>query len=297
MKKKPLQPPSPLISLIIIFDQFREEKIRRLFTSLQSQLDGWKYEILMIQEANVPVTLPELPLPIKHFCIAEKQGIPFNRNQGIFHAQGEILVFIDDDCWVHEQWLSSLLRPLQEDQHLVAVTGGTVIPPSTFLGDCISALGFPGGGSLGFPKVWNVSKEGRTDHLSIGNCALRREVFEKVGMFDETLKSGAEDTEFSYRMKKAGLPMQYVAEAYAYHEPRKEWKSFVRWQIRRGRASYQLQRRVQKVSPFLKLRFRLLRFILKEHFLTAKFPVIAFLLVAGYGLQSIGYFLERRQTP
>ena len=290
----------PEISIIIICDQLRREKLQRLFQSLQPQLSSYNTEILLLQESNTSLEKPEFLLespevqvPFRYFNIPEKQGIPFNRNQGIKYAQGNIIVFIDDDCWVHENWFSALVVPLLNDKKLMAVTGGTVIPSANFLGNCISALGFPGGGSLGFAKVWKVSQEGMTTHLSVGNCALRREVFQKVGSFDESMKSGAEDTEFSYRLEQAGFLIKYIPEAFAYHEARTGWKSFVQWQLRRGKANYQFKKKIGKVQPFVKLRLWSAKNIVRENFLRARFPVIVGLLGTSFLLQQMGYLQEK----
>ena len=86
----------PLISLIVIFDTFRREKIVRLLESIKNQISLYPSEILLLHESNVPVREPELPLTVRYITIPEKKGIPFNRNQGIQRAQGDIIVFIDD---------------------------------------------------------------------------------------------------------------------------------------------------------------------------------------------------------
>ena len=295
------------ISIIIIFDQIREEKLRRLLDSIRPQLLT-EMEVLLIHESFVPARqpifsilpvfpiisiFPILPVNIRYIPIPEKQGIPFNRNQGIQQAHGEIIVFIDDDCWVPEGWLDSLVTPLQQDQDLLAVTGGTRVPPSNLMGDCIAALGFPGGGSLGFEKVWKVSSEGYTNHLSVGNCALQRKIFPKVGLFDESMKSGAEDTEFSYRLELAGIPIKYVSKGFAYHESRSSWADFWRWQVRRGRANYQFRKKVGNINSFVKLRFWSAKNILKENWRNWRLPLILGLLGASFSLQQWGYLSEK----
>ena len=131
------------LSLIIICDHLREEKLQRLLQSIKGQVSR-STEILLLHESNTLQPPPSLPLTVRYILIPEKQGIPFNRNPGIAQAKGEIIIFIDDDCWVPENWLGNLIEPFNHDKALLAVTGGTRIPPSTFLGDCISALGFPG---------------------------------------------------------------------------------------------------------------------------------------------------------
>jgi len=284
----------PLISIVVIFDVFRREKIIRLLESIRPQLDLYPIEILLLQESHIPVASPLLPVPVRYITISEKQGIPFNRNQGIAQARGEFIVFIDDDCWVQEQWLASLIEPLLSDETLLAVTGGTKVPASNYLGDCIAALGFPGGGSLGFERVWKVSPLGFTNHLSVGNCALRREVFEKVGYFDESMRSGAEDTEFSFRLEKAGIPIKYVPEGYAYHEARNTWNDFVRWQLRRGRANYHFKKKVGKVGEFVKLRAWSAKNIITSN-INHRLPAILFLLGMSASMQQIGYVQEKLQ--
>lgn len=286
------QQKKPLISIVIICDQLRMEKLTRLLESMKSQADEYLTEILLLHESNNPQPAPQLPFPVRYLTIPEKQGIPFNRNQGIKYAQGDIIIFIDDDCWVQEQWLTSLVEPLLVDNSLLAVTGGTRVPPSTFLGDCIAALGFPGGGSLGFEKVWKVSNHGFTNHLSVGNCALRRDVFEKAGYFDESMKTGAEDTEFSFRLEKKGIPIKYVPEGYAFHEARTTWKEFIRWQLRRGRANYHFKKKVGRVGEFIKLRAWSAKNVLGKN-KNLRLPVIAALLGASATLQQIGYLWEK----
>ena len=194
---------------------------------------------------------------------------------------------------MQEKWLSSLLQPLEQNQELLAVTSGTKIPQANFMGNCISALGFPGGGSLGFEKMWKVSPEGFTNHIAAGNCALRLEVFNKVGFFDEFLKYGAEDAEFSYRLEKNNIPIKYAPEAYAFHEARTSLGSFVRWQLRRGRANYHFKKKVIKVSGFVKLRVWSAKNVLKENLFSWSFPVVFSLLGISFIIQQWGYYKEK----
>ena len=167
------------------------------------------------------------------------------------------------------------------------------MPSSTVIGNSIAALGFPGGGSLGFDKVWKVSPDGFTNHLSVGNCALRKELFDRVGIFDETMKFGAEDTEFSQRMEQAGMLVKYVPAAYAFHEARASWNSFVQWQLRRGRANYHFKKKIGKVHHFIALRLWSAKNIVQANITKARFPLVTFLLGSSFVLQQYGYFREK----
>ncbi len=281
------------ISIVIIFDKFREEKLNRLLVSLKPQLGLFNTKVVLIHESNNPINLPKLPLKVNYFNVPEHQGIPFNRNQGIKLSQGNIIVFIDDDCWVHPDWLASLIKPL-EDENILVTTSGTKIPASNLMGDCIAALGFPGGGSLGFDKVWKVSEDSFTNHLAVGNCAMRKSIFEKVGFFDESMKSGAEDAEFSFRMEKAGMSIKYVPQAYVFHEARTTFSSFVNWQLRRGKANYQFKQKVGAVNNFIKLRLWSAKNILAENRFNWRLPLILSFLGASFVLQQAGYLMEKK---
>jgi len=279
------------ISIVVIFDQLRND-LFRLLQTIKPQLNK-EIEILLVQESDKEVQLPQLPTKTRHIIIPPKQGFSFNRNEGIKNSKGDIIVFIDDDCWVHNKWLEALTKPLIENQNIMVTASGTQIPKSTFLGDCISELGFPGGGSLGFEKVWKVSEEGFTDHLVVGNCAIKKEVFGKIGMFDESMKSGAEDAEFSVRLKNANIQIKYVQEAYAYHKARTDLIGFIRWQIRRGRANFQFKKRVGHVDDFVKLRLWSTNNIIKKNFPHPRLVVILSLLVLSFLTQYIGYIQEK----
>ena len=83
-------------------------------------------------------------------------------------------------------------------------------------------------------------------------------MFNLVGAFNEEMKFGAEDAEFSYRLLKKGIKIKYVPQAYAFHEARSDLKSFIHWQLRRGKANYHFARAVGKVGGFVKLQTKTL---------------------------------------
>lgn len=281
------------VSIIVIFDRLRKSKLDRLLNSMKHQLEEYNPEIIFLHESNEILPKPPFPVELTYKNIPARRGIAFNRNQGIKESTGEVIVFVDDDCWVPENWLNSILQPLQDPSEL-AVTSATKIPRSNFLGDCISALGFPGGGSLGFEKVWHVTSDGYTNHLTVGNCALRRTVFDLAGNFDETMRYGAEDAEFSIRMERAGVRIKYVPRAYAFHEARTTLPSFVKWQLRRGRANYHFKKRVGPVKSFIKLRLWSARNIVTQNLLKLRLPVVLSLLFLSFLLQQWGFIQARR---
>ncbi len=218
------------------------------------------------------------------------RGLGFNRNRAVDESRGSVVAFVDDDCWPQDGWLAELLAPLA-DPSIDAVTGKVKVPPSTFLGDAIAALGFPGGGSEGFEVMYPVDARGLTDHLAIGNSAVRRSALGRVGGFDETMTAGGEDTELSYRLCEAGFRIKYQPSAVVEHAARTSLAEFARWFFRRGRSVYQLSRRVRE-GPMIAARLASYGRLLAIHRRDPKLLVIVPLLFASVLLQETGFVWE-----
>ncbi|MCM3338822.1 glycosyltransferase family 2 protein [Paenibacillus sp. MER TA 81-3] len=66
------------------------------------------------------------------------------------------------------------------------------------------------------PKVYNpVTLE--VSWASAAACVVRRDCFEKVGMFDENIFMYAEDVDLSWRLRAYGYKLQYVPKSVVYH--------------------------------------------------------------------------------
>ena len=77
--------------------------------------------------------------------LKENRGPAYCRNIGAKKARGELLVFTDGDCRADPGWLENVVRHFSKND-VVALMGRLELLPSNFLGDSISALGFPAGG-------------------------------------------------------------------------------------------------------------------------------------------------------
>ena len=172
--------------------------------------------------------------------------------------------------------------------------GRLIISSSTYLGDCISALGFPAGGSIGFDKIWRVDDQGYTTSLSTCNCAIRKNIFEAAGGFDETFPyPGGEDTLLAYALCRNGCRIKYCPDIKVHHAPRTKLKDFIRWQFRRGISSYLFAQKIPVKSDFIKLRIWSIKNIIATYKTDKKIPLILILLLTGYFSQILGYLLTK----
>lgn len=219
-------------------------------------------------------------------------GPAISRNKAIKLAKRNIIAFIDSDCIADQDWIKNILEALK-DTEVDAIMGNTKIPKSTFIGDSISELGFPGGANAGFENMWHVDETGFTDHLTSCNFAARKIIFEKYGVFDESFPlAGGEDPELAYRWSKLGVKIKYIPKVIVLHQPRTSLISFSKWMIYRGRSNYYFKRKIGNIKGFLKLRIWSSSNIIKKNIFSIKIILLIPLLILSFLFQKLGYILE-----
>jgi len=130
--------------------------------------------------------------PVK---LVSEQGLGFGhaRNLGVKNASGDIVFFIDSDCYAEPDWIEKALPHFDSNPEIVGVTGRTNLwntesAVARFLA-CV-------GGRMGMPKQREYMKIAPTMNL-----ALRRAVVDEVGGFDPTLIR-CEDTDLTYKISR-----------------------------------------------------------------------------------------------
>lgn len=270
-----------------------EATLPALLDSLSSQ--SYKdFEVVVIDDFSRDRT-PQIArtYKCKFITLSENHGPAFCRNIGAQNAQGEILVFTDSDCRVDHNWLKNIDQIFLKDD-TEAIMGKLVLMPSTFLGDSISAIGFPAGGAIGFDRIWKVDPNGFTDSLSSCNCAIRRNVFNKIGGFDETFPfPGGEDSFLAYNLRKLNYKIKYCSNVIVYHDARDSLKGFLKWQFRRGISSAIFSSKVSNRKQFISLRIWSTGNIIKCYLTDKKFPLILCLLGMSFFIQFIGFLFGK----
>lgn len=250
------------------------------------------------REIIVAVETPGADQPSEHadengvrwLAIPASRGLAYNRNRVLEAAHGEFLLHTDDDCELGEGWIVSLLAALTNPD-IVAAAGQARVAPGGFLGDSISALGFPAGGSAGYETMFPVAKDGTTTNITTCSCALRVSELRAIGGFNESMTQGGEDTELAHRFTEAGKKILFVPEASVVHPARTSLTEFTRWFYRRGKAKRQFARLVP-VSGYVKNRIASYGRILRAHLTDPKIVLIFPLLIASVLLQQAGFIAE-----
>jgi GT2 family glycosyltransferase len=140
------------------------------------------------------------------------------QNRAIGVATGKILAFFDDDVEVTSKWLSVAWEFFRDGAY-DAMQGPILVPPEMENDqEFLRAQGkFR---TISFIQYRSKVKEIKT--LTGGNMAIRRDVFARIGLFNEQLGPGrsgiSEDVEFAQRLIKTGGRIGYNPEAAVYHE-------------------------------------------------------------------------------
>lgn len=223
----------------------------------------------------------------------ENKGPAACRNAGVRQAVYPYIFFTDTDCELHPEAFAHALKLLQDQ---VAVMGNTITRARSFFGRAVGLMGFPGGGLLGFEKVWPVDDLGFTQNLSTCNAAILKKDFQIVGGFNEDFRvPGGEDTLLAHRITESGYKIKYQPEQIVYHPDKQNFADFWKWHITRGRGNYQIKRRLSNVGPFLRMRL----WSFKNSMVAGGIlysPFLILLWAFALAAQTIGYNSERRRV-
>lgn len=148
---------------------------------------------------------------IKIIELEENRGACAARNAGIRAASGDVLTIIDDDAGFMSPFELSRLVKIFEERPDVHVVAFQICDPAT--------------GNLRLrdwchPRNWKEfgQAEFETDHFGEGASALRREAFEKAGLYYEPLFYGAEGLDMELRVLDQGMRILYSPKVRIWHD-------------------------------------------------------------------------------
>ena len=162
-------------------------------------------------------------------------GAAAGRNIGILKSKGKYIFFMDDDATVGKEAICQMLDLLKENKR------AGIVQPKVYDKDrpeLLQGVGHTINLVTGRARAWGVMKEdkGQYDYdrkipMTGGICLVKREVIDKIGMFDEDYFIPYEDSDFCIRAKKAGYDIFCSGKAKAWHQgkkttavnPRLEW--------------------------------------------------------------------------
>lgn len=141
-------------------------------------------------------------------------------NEGIKFAKGEYVLLLNNDTEICQGFLEALLEVMEKDQKIFGVSSKMIQYHDKTLiddaGDEYTVVGWGykrGDGN----SINDFTKEERVFSACAGAALYRKEVFDKIGYFDENFFAYMEDVDISYRANIYGYKNMYAPEAKVYH--------------------------------------------------------------------------------
>ncbi len=190
--------PETAISVLVCTCR-RPERLRRCLDALRL-LDPPAAEIIVVDNAPEEHFSRDVVEAFKGVIYLHEPiaGISRARNRGILRASGEIVVFTDDDVVVHPRWLLGVRQAFSQP-NVFGMTGLVLAAELETASQIQFEFDF-GGFNRGFRPItfdsffFNSMLSRGVPVWRIGagaNMAFRREVFNRIGLFDERLGAGA----------------------------------------------------------------------------------------------------------
>ena len=165
----------------------------------------------------------------------ENRGLSSARNTGMEAANGEIVVYIDDDAYPDLDWLTYLAATFRSTNH-AAVGGPNIAPPGD--GDIAeSVVNAPGG------PVHVLLSDTEAEHIPGCNMAFRKSCLQAIGGFDPEFRMAGDDVDVCWRIHQRGWTIGFNPAAIVWHHRRNSVRAYWKQQQGYGKAEALLERK------------------------------------------------------
>jgi glycosyltransferase involved in cell wall biosynthesis len=189
------------------------------------------FEVIVVDNASTDDTVDIARafsdrLDLRVLSAHDRPSATHARNVGARAARGEVVVFLDADDVADESLLAAYAAVPGRHQ----ILGGRY--DETKLNDPEIATWryelTPGALPVAFRRF---------TFFLMGNCAVRRSLFDSLGWLDESFVYGGEEVEFSIRAALAGIGIEWVPAAVVYYRHRPNLSGLRRQFFAYGRAT------------------------------------------------------------
>jgi glycosyltransferase involved in cell wall biosynthesis len=221
---------APSFSVVIAAHNASATIAEQLDSLVEQTFDGG-FEVIVVDNGSTDETVAiastyRQKLDLQLLSAPDRPSAPYARNVGARAARGEIVVFVDADDVT--------------DPELLAVYAGQDVGLEIMGGKYEESR-------LNDAEVASWRYELTRDALPVafgafafflmGNCAIRRSLFESLGWFDESFVCGGEEVEYSIRAQLAGVQITWVPGAVVYYRHRTTLSGLSRQFFAYGRAT------------------------------------------------------------
>jgi len=259
---------------IIIVGRNAEKTIRQCIESILTQgFDGM--EVIFVDN-NSSDDSKKIASEYQITVLSEvRRGSYIARNIGVKNASGEILVFTDSDCIAERDWISNLVTPIIEGNEVASL--GAIQSAEKSDWSAIEQKTYD-------ELLRGIEKGGYVSQAYTGNFAVKKNVFNELGGFDEDIIWNA-DTDFSLRILEKGYRIRYVPEAVVRHFHRTTLTQIFRRKFQQGYWATTVYKKNNKQPPIYGKMIKEIKRSVIFFFISTLFMILSFISpirVVGY---------------
>jgi len=180
------------------------------------------FETLVVDNASTDGTAAMLASEfpeVRVLPMSENKGFAIATNAGLQAAAGDILVCLNNDVECEPGWLAALVACLDRMPEVGSVASKMMDARRPGIidsaGDAMSLVAWNVGHGEADRAEFNVGRELLS--ACAGAAAFRRELFDRIGWFDETFFAWFEDVDLGIRAQLAGFRCWYEPAAVVHH--------------------------------------------------------------------------------
>ncbi len=212
----------PIVSIIIpVFNHY--SMTLACLKSIADEYCGTPIEIIVVDDCSSDETT-KIADAVNNLILSRNtinSGFIHSCNQGALVAQGEYLVFLNNDTIVKRRWLTALLACFLENP-LCGVAGSKLVYPDGKLQEAGGIIFDDASGwnygHLADPDEPRFNYRRPVDYCSGACIMLRKSHFDSLGGFDTYYAPAYyEDTDLAFKTRKAGLQVIYQPRSCVIH--------------------------------------------------------------------------------
>lgn len=235
----------PIRISVVIPTHRRTLLLRELLGSLERQNRRVEFEVLVIGN------LPEFGLkkvvesygPRFRFLETGRIGVNIARNKGVERARGEIVLFLDDDCYVPDKdFLERVWKKHEDHPQALAIGGPYSLEAGA--GACERAYHL----ILHHRLRTSIRRYHESTSLLGGNWSFKTSLIERRLRFDDSITFGGSDVDLFSRLRKKGASFVVDETLAVFHRVRLNLWSLARRAYKQGLAHGRYERSGQDRS-------------------------------------------------
>lgn len=191
----------------IIIPAWNEERyIGKCLGGVSKQKTNYKFETIVVNNNSTDKT-EDVVKSLGFKIIKEtRQGVSFARNTGAKNAKGEVLIFVDSDCIIPPDYVERVVNYFKNNPGVSVLAGPYIYYDAGPLVRYVTERLHYYYWYFRTVKYFNGFQG-----VSGGNMIVRKDVFEKLGGFNENITDiiEPEDLDFAIRVNKESLIAKY----------------------------------------------------------------------------------------